>query len=499
MRRVNGVIALWAVLCISLPESTRAEKIDLAGTIGRTINDFALADYRGKEYALAEFADKEVIVVAFLGNECPLCRQYGPRLEQLSKELADRGVAFLGINSNQQDTPTEVAAFVRACEITFPLLKDPGNVVADQFAAVRVPEVFVLDKQRKVRYRGRVDDQFGLTTGSGYARPKIRSHDLAVAIEEVLAGKKVCQSVTEASGCLIGRAAKITPHGDITYNNQIVRLLQKRCVECHRAGEVAPFALVDYQEVVGWAPMMCEVIDQGRMPPWFADPAHGSFANDVRLSAEEKTLFRTWVDNGCPEGDPHDLPPPPSFATGWQMGEPDQVIYIRDEPYTVPADGVVAYQYFVVDPHFTEDKWVQAAEARPGNRAVVHHMIAFVQAPPSARRPATIFAAAAAWSATRRATAANLPAGRGRLRPRRVEVHLSDALHADRHEAGGSQLHWPEVRRPNDGQASRAGWCGGEPALYDSARRRESAGQSALHVRPRLAAGHAIPAHAPAR
>ncbi len=107
-----------------------------------------------RKYALTEFADKEVIVIAFLGNECPLCRQYGPRLEQLSKEFADRGVAFLGINSNQQDTPTEVAAFVRACEITFPLLKDPGNVVADQFVAVRVPEVFVLDKNRQVRYRG---------------------------------------------------------------------------------------------------------------------------------------------------------------------------------------------------------------------------------------------------------------------------------------------------------------------------------------------------------
>ncbi len=197
--------------------------------------------------------------------------------------------------------------------------------------------------------------------------------------------------MTEASGCLIGRAAKITPHGDVTYNNQIIRLLQKRCVECHRAGEVAPFALVDYHEVVGWAPMMREVIDEGRMPPWFADPAHGSFANDVRLTAEEKTLFRTWVDNGCPKAMPETCRRRRTLPRVGKWCEPDQVIYMRDEPYAVPAEGVVAYQYFVVDPHFTEDKWVQAAEARPGNRGAVHHMIAFVQAPPKREKTGNDF------------------------------------------------------------------------------------------------------------
>jgi peroxiredoxin len=354
----------------------------LANSIDRKIDNFTLPDYRGRPYALDDFADKSVVVVAFLGNECPLCKQYAPRLEQLSKDFAERGVCFLGINANQQDAPSEIAAYVRCCQVTFPVLKDAGNVVADQFAAVRVPEVFVLDKDRHIRYRGRIDDQFGLSTGSGYARPKTRSRDLAVAIEEVLAGKKVTHSVTEASGCLIGRTAKIEPHGDITFNNQISRLLQKHCVDCHRSGEVAPFALLEYSEVVGWAPMMREVIDQGRMPPWFANPEFGHFANDSRMSAQEKELFSKWVDNGCPEGDPKDLPPPPQYTTGWQMGEPEHIIYMRDTPYTVPAEGVVEYQYFTVDPHFTEDKWIQAAEARPGNRSVVHHMIAFVLAPP---------------------------------------------------------------------------------------------------------------------
>jgi hypothetical protein len=117
------------------------------------------------------------------------------------------------------------------------------------------------------------------------------------------------------------------------------------------------------------------------MPPWFADPKHGHFKNDARLSDEEKKQLNAWVDNGCPQGDIKDLPAPRKFADGWQIGEPDQVVYMRDKAYTVPAEGTVDYQFFTVDPGWTTDKWVQATEARPGNRSVVHHIIVFVQPP----------------------------------------------------------------------------------------------------------------------
>jgi peroxiredoxin len=349
--------------------------------IGRQIADFSLTDYRGQKHALADLADSKLVVVAFIGTECPLAKLYAPRLEELAKEFAGKAVSFLGIDANQQDSLTELAAFARANEISFPLLKDLGNAVADQFQAVRTPEVFVLDQQRTVRYWGRIDDQYGLGTSSGYARPRIKRRDLATAIEELLAGKQVSQPTAEAAGCLIGRVAKVEPKGDVTYTKQIARLLQNRCVECHRAGEVAPFALQDYDEVVGWAATMLEVVDQGRMPPWFANPEYGHFANDARLPAEDKRLLHEWVANGCPKGDDKDLPPPRQFTEGWQMGEPDQVIYMADKPFDVPAEGVVAYKYFSVDPGFKEDKWIQAVEARPGNRKVVHHIIAFIQPP----------------------------------------------------------------------------------------------------------------------
>jgi hypothetical protein len=228
-----------------------------------------------------------------------------------------------------------------------------------------------------VRYWGRIDDQFGI----GYQKKEPSRRDLALALDELLSDKPVSVATTTAPGCLIGRTQKVAPHGDVTYTNQVARILQNRCLECHREGEIAPFPLSSYQEVVGWADMICEVIDQGRMPPWFANPQYGKFANDCRLSEEEKQSLHAWVANGCPEGDPSDLPRERKFVTGWRIGEPDQVFYMADEPFDVPAEGVVDYQHFTVDLGLKEDRWLQAAEPRPGNPSVVHHIVCFIQPP----------------------------------------------------------------------------------------------------------------------
>lgn len=347
------------------------------------IDNFSLRDFRGKPHAFDEFSDAKLLVVAFVGTECPLAKLYAPRLQELHQQFKDRGVAFVAVDANRQDSIAELAAYARTYGIEFPVLKDAGNAVADSFGAERTPEVFVLDGDRKVRYRGRIDDQYGLGAGSGYAKPKVEQRDLANALDKLLAGEEPAVARTEAKGCLIGRVPKTEAHGEVTYSNQIARIMEDRCVRCHRAGEIGPFPLVAFDEVVGWAEMMREVVNEGRMPPWFANPEHGKFANDSRLTDDEKRLLNEWVENGCPEGDPADLPPPRQWVDGWQMPEPDQVIYMSEEPYTVAAEGVVEYQYFTADPGWTEDKWIQAAEARPDNRSVVHHIIAFIT-PPSA-------------------------------------------------------------------------------------------------------------------
>lgn len=346
-----------------------------SGLVGKQIDDFKLQDFRGAWHQLHDVPQK-VVVVTFFGIECPLVKVYAPRLVSLANEFAQQDVAFLIINPNSQDSITEMASFARRHEIQIPLLKDAGNHVADQFGATRTPEFFVLDENRKVRYHGRFDDQYGV----GYIRPEPTSHLLKQAIEQTLAGEEVAVAETPTPGCLIGRQRTPDESSTITYSNQVARIFQKRCLECHREGQIGPFALADYSEVSGWADMIAEVVSNRRMPPWHANPAHGDFANDAQMPEEERQTILAWVAAGAPEGDPADLPNAVEFASGWRIPRPDLVLEMSDD-YELPAEGEIPYQYFVMDPQLTEDKWVTAAECLPGNPAVVHHIIAFVVEP----------------------------------------------------------------------------------------------------------------------
>jgi len=166
----------------------------------------------------------------------------------------------------------------------------------------------------------------------------------------------------------------------ITFNKDVAPILYKNCVSCHRPGEVAPMSLLTYRQARPWARAIKEKVVERTMPPWHADPQHGVFENDRRLSQKEIDTIVAWVDSGAKEGDAKDLPPAPQFVEGWNIGQPD-VIFSLLEEVSVPAEGVVPYQYYTVPTNFKEDRWVQAAEIRPGNRGVVHHVIIFVQEP----------------------------------------------------------------------------------------------------------------------
>ena len=367
------------VLCLTIAATvwsacarmSLAETPAAPGDVGAKIEEFSLADFRGKQHQLSELHRGKLLVVAFLGTECPLVKLYAARLAEMHGRRQDHGVAVVGVFSNQQDSLAEIAHFGRTQKIDFPLLKDPGNRVADLFGAQRTPEVFVLDAERVIRYRGRIDDQYYYEV----QRAKADRNYLADAVAALLGGKQPQPAQTEAVGCHIGRVLTPDESSDVTYSRQISRIFARRCVECHREGEIAPFTLTSYKDVVGWAEMIREVVEQQRMPPWHASPEHGRFKNDARLTDEEKRQIFAWVDAGAPEGDTDELPPPPQFTVGWRIGEPDQIVKMDDEPFQVPARGEVRYQYFRVDPGWKEDKYIQAAEARAGNPAVVHHIL----------------------------------------------------------------------------------------------------------------------------
>ncbi len=346
--------------------------------VGKRIEPAALADCLGAD-AVAGWKQSRANVVVFLGTECPLAQRYTTRLAELSQKYRGQGVRFFGIDANQQDSLAAISHFLQLHKIPFPVCKDPGNQVADRLGALRTPEAFVIDSAGVVRYWGLIDDQFGI----GYAHDKVKKAFVEDALADILAGRQVRTPSTPSVGCRIARVNRLPPRGDVTYSNQIARIFRANCVECHRAGEVAPFALTSYADAAAWAETIREVVDQGRMPPWRANPAHGKFLNDARLSDMDKQLIRDWIDNGVPEGDASRLPAKAAFPDGWRIPKPDLIVKMP-EPFMVPASGVVDYKYFIVDPGFTHDMWIRGAEARPGNRSIVHHMLLFYVPPEQA-------------------------------------------------------------------------------------------------------------------
>jgi hypothetical protein len=177
-------------------------------------------------------------------------------------------------------------------------------------------------------------------------------------------------------------ASSATVSSNVTFFKDALPVLQNKCQECHRAGEVAPMSFTTYDEVRPWAKAIKTAVVTKKMPPWFADPHVGKFSNDRSLSQAEIDTLVAWVDGGAKEGNAKDAPKPREYTIGWQIGTPDQVLELPT-PIEVPASGVVDYTYVVMPLHFTEDHWVKMAEVRPDQRSVIHHVLAFVRDPGS--------------------------------------------------------------------------------------------------------------------
>jgi len=423
LRSVSCGVLAGMVLAASVgSELASADEPDpLKRGLGQTVPAFELPDVRtGESIALEDFDDHQAVVVVFTGVGCPIGNLYMPRLIRLAERLEPEGVAFLAINSNQYQTVEEIKADAESFDLPFPVLRDKGNVVADQLLAERTCEALVIDGDGVLRYRGAIDDQYGL----GFAKEAPSKHFLANAIEAVINGEALDTAATSVVGCPIERASnrvkdadlmrldvsarvnalikatdrirppseqieaawrEIAPNedalidevGPVTYANDVAEIVQAKCQSCHRPGEVGPFPLMTYEEVRRRATGIQEVVDLRRMPPWHADPRYGEFANDRSLTPEERATILAWIEQGAPEGDPAEMPEPKDWTEGWLIGEPDVVIEMP-KPYTVKAEGFEPYKYFRVPLEFEEDVWIQAAEARPTDRAVVHHIIAYI-------------------------------------------------------------------------------------------------------------------------
>jgi thiol-disulfide isomerase/thioredoxin len=374
---VSRFLAFALLLALAAPAAAGPAAAPVGGKVP---NVGTLRDVRGNRRALRSFGDRAV-VVAFVGTDCPLSNLYLPALVELEKRYRPRHVQFLAVYPNESEDLDQVAAHASDRDVPYPVLKDCGQRLADALGVRRVPAVALLDGDGVLRYRGRVDDRYG----PGYRRDQATRDDLAQALDEVLAGKPVSVAETEADGCLLDRGGRAPARADVTFSKHVAPILQKRCQKCHRPDTAAPFSLLTYEDATKHARTIREVTTEHRMPPWHADRRYGHFANDRGMKPDEIATVAAWVDAGMPRGDDKDLPPPVDWPKGWLLGQPDLVLSMPEE-FPVPAQGSLPYKYWVVDPGFKEDRWVQVAEARPGAAGAVHHVVAYIL-PPGQQQP----------------------------------------------------------------------------------------------------------------
>lgn len=344
--------------------------------LGETLDSFSLYDTQRRARSLEDYADAKAIAVVFGTTECPLVNLYLPTLKTLHKLYHPQGTALLMVNPDPGDSFNRVAGHAWEHQLPFPVLKDFDQALAQRLGATRTPEVFLFDADRQLVYRGRIDDQYTVT----HRRPVAGSLDFSNALDQVLAGKDVTRTATKATGCVIDYAANNFADKELTFTKDIAPIVSAKCLECHRKGQVGQISFTTYGQVKRFSKTIREVVSEQRMPPWHADPDYGTFMNNRSLTDDQRNQFVAWIDQGCPQGEGPATADRGDDLASWSIGEPDLILTMPEEQ-KVPASGVVDYRYVTVDPGFTEDVWIQAAEAKPGNAEVVHHVIAYIIEP----------------------------------------------------------------------------------------------------------------------
>jgi hypothetical protein len=232
--------------------------------------------------------------------------------------------------------------------------------------------VVVLDGDRKLRYRGRIDDQYRI----GGARPKPTRNDLKEAIDSVLAGKPVTVAETTVDGCLITPRSELpVPKVPVTFAEHVAPILKKHCAECHRPHTAAPFSLITYEQASSKANTIVEVVRDERMPPWYgaAAPKHEIIEQRGLTAKERETIFQ-WVKGGKKKGDESKLPKMPTADENrWRIGNGKPDLILKAPEHNLPADGVIDYKYVVIPHLFLSDTWVQGVQILPDNPKVLHH------------------------------------------------------------------------------------------------------------------------------
>lgn len=358
------------VACFSVVCTSAAIADDKAVAIGAKVGNLTFKDTRFLVRSLDDFKERKAFVLVFVDTGCPLVPRYLPTLKRLEAEYRKRDVQFLAVNVGLEDSIVDMAAQAIEFDAPFPFVKDIEGKCVAALGAERTPEVIVLDADRRICYRGRIDDQY--RPGGGLPAPT--RHDLKEALDDLLAGKMVRIATTTVDGCKIAKAAVVKNDQPITYAEHVGPLLLKHCAICHRPGEAVPFSLTTFEQAKAKGRAIAEVTADGKMPPWYAASSHGKFTNDRKLSAAQRELIQAWVRGGMSKGDDAvlaKLPKVEERKNEWRIGTPDLILSTNS--FDLQAEGDIAYQYVVLPHVFLYETWFQAIEILPDNPKVVHH------------------------------------------------------------------------------------------------------------------------------
>ena len=351
---------------------------------GERVADVAITDVDGKKATLSALSGAVGAVIVVRDAECPVTQRYSPRLVELEKEFGPKGYTFTYVDvtpHSRADAKADAAKY----QLTGRTILDGDRKIVNALRAASAAEAFVIDARGTLRYRGAIDDQYGID----YHKDAPTVNYLREALGRVSLGREIVRRQTDAPGCVLPTDQAVAgKERTVTYHNRISRLVAENCQSCHRAEGNAPMPLDSYKQVADRRATIEYMTKSGRMPPWFAHRKTGEWANDRSLSERDLKDLLAWAHNGAPEGNAKDAPLPRKFVKGWNIGTPDAIIAASDT-FKVPAQGVVEYKYSYTKTNFDEDKWVTAMEVRPEAAKAVHHVIVFIEEPgrePDARK-----------------------------------------------------------------------------------------------------------------
>ncbi|MCC6758569.1 MAG: redoxin domain-containing protein [Candidatus Omnitrophica bacterium] len=338
-----------------------------AAPVGETVNNFSLLDHHGKFHTLDYYRDQKAVVIVVGGNGCPIVRKSIPYLNDLKKQFEGQSISFLMLNSNPQDDHDAIVEEARDFGVEWPILDDRAQVAAAALNVARTAEAFIIDpRQMTVVYRGPVSDKLDYEA----ERPTMGHEYLKDHLNAFLNGKTLADIVPSVKGCLVS----LQKPQMYTYTKDIAPILSRRCFSCHSEGGVAPWQMRSYEKVKGWGPMIREVVSTKRMPPWFIDPHHGEFKDELNLLDDEVRALVFWVDQGMPRGKGKDplLTQPIPQRQEWTLGKPD-IVFQFDKEQVIPPTGVLPIVPTYITPPVEQDMWIKSVHMLPGNFRVVHH------------------------------------------------------------------------------------------------------------------------------